>query len=44
LKIIFEGVEIQVIAYPDLIEAKRKSKRLRDQADADELEKSRKKS
>jgi hypothetical protein len=43
-KVILEDTELLVIAYQDLIEAKRKSKRLRDQADADELEKSRKKS
>ncbi len=38
----YEDVEISIIAYEDLLEAKQASKRLRDQADAEELEKSRK--
>jgi len=36
-----ENIPINIISFSDLIQAKKKSKRLRDQADADELEKSR---
>ena len=38
-----EDIPVNIISYSDLIQAKKKSKRLRDQADAEELEKSRKK-
>ncbi len=38
-----DGVPVNIIAFPDLIQAKKSSKRLRDQADAEELEKSKKK-
>ncbi len=37
-----DGIAVNIIAYSDLIKAKKSSKRLRDQADAEELEKSRK--
>lgn len=36
-----DDIPVNIIAYSDLIQAKRSSKRLRDQADAEELEKSR---
>lgn len=39
----FEGIDINIIAYSDLLEAKQKSKRLRDQADAEELKNKRNK-
>jgi len=37
-----EDIKVNIIAYNDLLSAKRSSNRLRDQADADELEKTRK--
>ena len=40
-KVKIENIPINIISFSDLIQAKKKSKRLRDQADADELEKSR---
>ena len=36
-----DDIQVNIIAYSDLIQAKKSSKRLRDQADAEELEKSR---
>ncbi len=42
-KVLIDQIPVNIIAYPDLLKAKRNSNRLRDQADADELEKSRKK-
>ena len=41
-RVMLENIKINIIAYTDLIKAKRSSKRLRDQADAEELEKNRK--
>ena len=41
-QIYIDEIPVNIIAYADLLEAKRGSKRLRDQADAEELEKSRK--
>lgn len=38
-KIMIDNVPLNIISYDDLIQAKKASKRLRDQADADELEK-----
>ncbi len=38
-----DGIPINIIAYADLVQAKNQSKRLRDRADAEELEKNRKK-
>ena len=38
-QITMDGLLVNIIAYPDLIKAKKSSKRLRDQADAEELEK-----
>ena len=38
-KIIFEDIQVNIISYDDLIQIKRNSKRLRDRADAEELEK-----
>jgi len=42
-KVKIDNICINIISYSDLIQAKKKSKRLRDQADAEELEKSRNK-
>ncbi|HGY57412.1 MAG TPA: hypothetical protein ENK44_17020 [Caldithrix abyssi] len=41
-KIEIDNIPLNIIAYGDLIQGKKSSKRLRDQADAEELEKSRK--
>ena len=38
-----DNIQVNIIAYEDLIQAKKSSKRLRDLADAEELEKSREK-
>jgi len=37
-RVSIDGVELNIIALSDLLTAKRRSGRLRDQADADELE------
>jgi hypothetical protein len=42
IQIELEGLPVNIIAYDDLIQAKKSSTRLRDLADAEELEKSRK--
>lgn len=38
-KVKIDKVEVNIIAYSDLVQSKKNSKRLRDQADAEELEK-----